>query len=308
MQGGIMKLSSLLNTELIFFDVEGKDRKTVYTDIVTKMSENKIKFDCTCEELVTRIIERENVTSIPYEKSFAFPHMRLPDLKDLHIAVGILRKPVKLKPNDISKTQIVILFLISNCTSQVYLMTLAAFTKFLIQNGNSEKLIRSGTSEEFVNVLDGNTIEIKHSITAEDIMQADYPHIMENDRITKALDLFASEKKLVLPVIDKNNKLIGKIDAYDLMKRSIPKYMLMLDNSQFLTSFEPFENIINDENSVHVKDYISDPEMIISPETPLIQVTLLFVKRLKKILFVVKDGNLLGVVTMQEIINKVLRG
>jgi nitrogen PTS system EIIA component len=92
------------------------------------------------------------------------------------------------------------------------------------------------------------------------------------------------------------------------MRRSIPKYMLMLDNSQFLTSFEPFENIINDENSVHVKDYISEPEMIISPETPLIQVTLLFVKRLKKILFVVKDGNLLGVVTMQEIINKVLRG
>jgi nitrogen PTS system EIIA component len=303
-----MKLSSLLNSNLIFFNVNGTDRKTIYTDIVKKMSDNKINFDCTCEELVTKIIERENVTSIPYEKSFAFPHMRLAELKDLHIAVGILKEPAKLKTNDISKTQIVILFLISSNTSQVYLMALAAFTKFLIKNDNSEKLIRSGTPEEFLNVLNCNKVDTKRTITAEDIMLSNYPHVKENDQITKALDFFAAEKKLVLPVIGDNNKLIGKIDAYDLMKRSIPKYMLMLDNHEFLTSFEPFENIINDENSAQVKDYISEPEMIITPDTPLIQLTLLLVKKLSRNLFVVRDGSLLGIVTMQEIINKVLRG
>ena len=187
-------------------------------------------------------------------------------------------------------------------------MALAAFTKFLIKNDNSEKLIRSGTPEEFLNVLNCNKVETKRTITAEDIMLSNYPHVKENDQITKALDFFAAEKKLVLPVIGDNNKLIGKIDAYDLMKRSIPKYMLMLDNHEFLTSFEPFENIINDENSAQVKDYISEPEMIIPPDTPLIQLTLLLVKKLSKNLFVVKDGRLLGIVTMQEIINKVLRG
>ena len=113
---------------------------------------------------------------------------------------------------------------------------------------------------------------------------------------------------MILPVIDKNHLLVGQIDSFDLVRKSIPKYMLLLDNHQFLTSFEPFENIIKDETSIFVKDYISEPEMIIEPETPLIQLTLLLVKKTLKNLFVVKDGKLLGIVTMQEIINNVLRG
>jgi len=303
-----MKLSSLLNTDLIFFNVEGGNREAVYADIIKKMSDNKIISGITSEELVRQIIKREDVTSIPYEKSFAFPHLRLDTLRDLHIAVGVLSKPLKLKSNDISKTQIIILFLISSNTSQVYLMALSAFTKFLIKNGNAGKLIKSGTPEELINVLNSEKIEIKHTITAENIMNTNYSYVKEDDQITKVLDIFAAEKKLILPVIDDSNRLIGQIDAFDLVERSIPKYMMLLDNYQFLNSFEPFENIINDEDSTYVKDYLSEPEMVISPDTPLIQLTLLLVKKTLKNLFVVKDGSLLGIVTMQEIINNVLRG
>ena len=272
------------------------------------MSENKKVSSCISNNSVQQIIEREDVTSIPYEKSFAFPHLRLDTLQDLHIAVGILSKPLKLKSNDISETQIVILFLISVNTSQIYLMALSAFTKFLIKNGNSEKLIKSGTPEEFINVLNGENIEVKHNITAEDIMSKNYSYVKENDKITKVLDIFAAARRLSLPVMDNDGRFIGQIDAFDLVERSIPKYMKLLDNHQFLTSFEPFENLINDESSIYVKDYISEPEMIISPDTPLIQLTLLLVKKTLKNLYVVKDGNLLGIVTMQEIINNVLRG
>ena len=303
-----MKLSSLLNTNLIFFNLEGKNREAVYTDIIKKMSENKIILDDTPEELVRQIVEKEDAIAIPYEKSFAFPHLRLDSLQDLHIAVGILDKPLKLKPNDISKTQIIILFLISSNTSQVYLMALAAFTKFLAQDGNTHKLANSSSPEEFINILNSEKIEIKHRISAEDIMETDFSYVKENDPINKVLNIFAAEKKLILPVIDHKNKFIGQIDAFDLVERSIPKYMMLLENHQFLTSFEPFENIINDEDSTYVKDFLSEPEMIISPDTPLIQLTLLLVQKTLKNLFVVKDGTLLGIVTMQEIINNVLRG
>jgi len=303
-----MRLSSLLNTNLIFLNVEGETRESVYLDIIKKISDNKITFDCTSEELARQVIEREDTVSIPYEKSFAFPHLRLDSLRDLHIAVGILDKPLQLKPNDISKTQIVILFLISSNTSQVYLKALSTFTKFLIKNGNAAKLINTKAPEEFISVLNSENVEIKHTITAEDIMNTNFSYVKENDQITKVLDIFAAERRVILPVIDENNSFIGQIDAFDLIERSIPKYMMLLDNHQFLKSFEPFENIINDENSTYVKDYLSEPEMIISPDTPLIQLTLLLLKKTLKNLFVVKDGSLLGIVTMQEIINNVLRG
>ena len=303
-----MRLSSLLNTNLIFLNVEGETRESVYLDIIKRISDNKITFDCTPEELTRQVIEREDIVLIPYEKSFAFPHLRLGSLRDLHIAVGILDKPLQLKPNDISETQIIILFLISSNTSQVYLKALSTFTKFLLKKGNAAKLINTETPEEFINVLNSENVEIKHTITAEDIMNTNFPYVKENDQITKVLDIFAAERRVILPVIDENNSFIGQIDAFDLIERSIPKYMMLLDNHQFLKSFEPFENIINDENSTYVKDYLSEPEMIIPPDTPLIQLTLLLLKKTLKNLFVVKDGSLLGIVTMQEIINNVLRG
>ncbi len=303
-----MKLSSLLEPDRIFFDVKGNNREEVYADLVEKLLECKTFTEKSCDELVSEIIEREDITSIPYEKHFAFPHLRLDVLNDLHIAIGILEKPLKLKAEDITETKMIIMFFISTTTSQIYLMALSAFTKFLIKNNNTEKLVNSGSPEEFIAVLNDEKIEVKHTITAEDIMLKEYSYVYENDRITKVLDIFAVERKLILPVIDKNHLLVGQIDSFDLVKKSIPKYMLLLENHQFLTSFEPFENIIKDETSTFVKDYISEPEMIIDPETPLVQLTLLLVKKTLKNLFVVKDGKLLGIVTMQEIINNVLRG
>ena len=303
-----MKLSSLLNPGLIFFDIDGEDRETVYKNIIEKVKEHKINLEDATEELVQRVMQREDAISISYEKTFAFPHLRLDNIQDLYIVIGVLDKPIKLKPNDISETKIIIFSLISNTTSQIYLMALSAITRFLIKNGNIDKLAKTGSPENLISFLDAENVEVKHRITAEEIMVSSYAYVKKDDPITRVLDIFAAGKKMILPVIGGDKKLLGQIDAFDLVGRSIPKYMTLLENHQFLTSFEPFENLIKGENLTYVKDYITEPEMIISPDTPLIQVTLLLINKNIKNLFVVEDEKLLGIVSMQEIINNVLRG
>ena len=190
-----MKLSSLLKPDGIYFNIRGDNRKEVYTDLINQMFLCKYFTEKSCDELVDEIIEREDITSIPYEKSFAFPHLRLNTLNDLHIAVGILDKPLKLKPEDVTETKLIIMFFISTATSQIYLMALSAFTKFLIKNNNTDKLVNSGTPEKFLAVLNEEKIEVKHTITAEDIMLKEYSYVNEDDNITKVLDIFAAEKK-----------------------------------------------------------------------------------------------------------------
>jgi len=302
-----MKLSSLLDSDLIFFDIEGENRQTVYTNLISKLSEKKSLPEST-EKIVNKMIDREDMLSIAYEKSFAFPHLRMPQLNDLYIVIGILKKPVKLKNNDVSKTQIITAFLISGNTSEIYLMSLSAFTKFLMKNDNSTQLIKSEKASRFIEILNKNQVNVKDTITAEDIMITEYPYVEKNDSISKVLDLYASEKKLTLPVIEQDRTFLGQIDSFDLLGRSIPKYMMLLNNHQFLTSFEPFGKLIEDEEITYVRDFIIESSMIISPETPLIQLTLYLLKKDLNNLFVVKNGKLLGIVTMQEIIKKVLRG
>jgi mannitol/fructose-specific phosphotransferase system IIA component (Ntr-type) len=302
-----MKLASLLNHNYIFLNLKGDDRESAYSELVNRMFEVK-PLPVSKEVIVKEMIEREDATQIAYEKKFAFPHIRLNELDDLHIAIGITEKPIRLKDNDISETEIIIAFFISKNTSQIYLMALSAITKFLLKKDGVEKIINSRTPEDLISVLKNENIEIKHTITAEDIMEKTYPFVHENDHISKVLDIFTSERRIKLPVIGKNKNLLGVIDALTLVRNNIPKYMMLLDNYKFLTSFEPFDKLIKEEKKVLAYEIMNKPEMIIAPETPLIQLTLTLVKENVSCLFVVKDNILVGIVTMQEIISRVLRG
>jgi len=112
-----------------------------------------------------------------------------------------------------------------------------------------------------------------------------------------------------LPVVDDNNKLLGMLDASEIIGRSVPQYIMDMDNIKFLTSFEPFEQLLSKEENLMVKDYVRDPNCIINAHTPLIQITLPMVRKEARNLMVTDDENkLIGIVTIQEIINKVLRG
>ena len=77
----------------------------------------------------------------------------------------------------------------------------------------------------------------------------------------------------------------------------------------FLTSFEPFEKFLKEEENIKVGDLMREPKAFISPDTPLIQLTVSLIKDEAVNLFVV-DGNerIIGVIGIRELIKNVLRG
>ena len=105
------------------------------------------------------------------------------------------------------------------------------------------------------------------------------------------------------------NQLLGVIDAPAILKRAVPEYILMMDNLNFLTSFEPFEKFLNEEEDLKVEDLMREPKAVIKPGTPLIQISVTLIKDDAVNLFVVNDENkLVGVISIRELIKNVLRG
>ncbi|MCP4178226.1 MAG: PTS transporter subunit EIIA [bacterium] len=302
-----MKLSSLLNSDFIIYDIEGDNRYDIYKQLIDKLSK-KIKLSDSTGNITNKLIERENVTQIPYEKGFSFPHLRLKEIDDLHVAVGILKKPVKLKSTDIDKTRLVLIFLISENTSQIYLKVLSTFTKYLLCKGNIDKLLNSRHSSQFLNVLDNDKVELRHTLVVEDIMNTDFPFVEESDSISKVFDLFKTEKKLVVPVLNKMKELVGVIDAYNIVSSYFPKHMLLLDNYRIFKSFEPFDTLFKTEDTSSVKEYMIAPKVTVPVDTPIIQITLCLLQQNSANIFVVDGKKLVGLVSMQEIIKKVIRG
>jgi len=307
-KGRFMKLSSILDPEVIYCVVKEKDRKSIYESMLAE-SKERLSIEINPAEIAELIMEKEDATQIPYERGIAMPHIRDSRLKDLNVMIGILEKPLQLKENDISETEIIIMSLVSDNTSDTYLKSLSAFIKFLIKEENKNSFTKCASSEDVLKLLDDSNVELKSSITAEDVMTNKNPFIYCNEKIEKAFDLFTKHSIIQLPVIEeKTNKFLGVLDAVEIIKKSVPDYILMMDNIKFLKSFEPFEKLLKNENEISVKEYIREPHCIAKKSTPLIQLTVPLVKDDAKNIFVIDNGELAGIVTISDIITKVLRG
>ncbi len=303
-----MKLASILNPALVFCNLTGANREELYTQMLLK-AEGQIREQIDVECFTKEMIRREDDLQIPYGNGIALPHLRSCQLHDLYILVGILAEPVRLKDSDPTETKVVVMSLISESTSASYLKALAAFTRYLIQ---PEKIDALATCEDGIAVvtkLADDNVLISKNITAEDLMTTSTPVINIEDSLAQALDTFYREGIQVLPVVDNDNRLVGQIEAAEIIRSFIPEYIFMMENLNFLNSFEVFENIFKSENNLKVKDYVQPAKMVLHAETPLIQFTVRLVRRESRAGFVVdKENRLLGIVRINNIVHKVLRG
>ncbi len=302
-----MKLVSILNEELVFTNVNGVSRAGVYTDLLRR-AQSALDTALNIDEIVSGMIEREDALQLPYE-GVAFPHLRLPPLKDLYIIVGVLPKPVQLKSIDPMQCRLVVMSLISPETSDLYLKALAALVRFLGVPENRERLCGAGSAAELLGVIREADLRIRSTLVAEDIVTQPGAVLHDSDTLSTALDLFSRTDRGTLPVLDGEERLVGELTAMDVLTRFIPEYIFRMDNLNFLTSFEPFNRIFQEENLQSVRDYMREPSLQVTPETPLIQFTVKMVKNHVNTCFVVDSSrHFKGEIMVKHIVKKVLRG
>lgn len=300
-----MKLNSIINEDFVFCGVEGSTREEIYGSMLKKALVH-MDSSLSAENLLGEIIEREDVVNIPYE-GMALPHLRNPEFNDLFVIIGILKDPVKLKPNDILPTRLVVMSLISKETSDIYLKSLAAFARFFSNPDNLKKCGEVKSPADLFALLEG--LKVKEHVMAEDVMRKDFHSVKADDCLSKALDIMEKFGQSILPVLDDENKLVGKIDATEVLKGFVPEYLLMMDNLKFVSSFEMFDKFFKEEGIRFVKDFMTPQGMTILPETPLIQFTVTLAKRDSEMIFVIDSENKLrGLVSINDIIHKILRG
>jgi len=302
-----MKLVSILDQDLIICGLAGGTREEQYGNLLDHiLKNNEIKSDR--QTLLQDITAREDAIPLPYD-GVALPHTRTDASPDLTIAIGIPAAPAMLKGNDISPTEIIIMSLIGPSTSDLYLKALAAFSRYLIKKENRQKIVSAASPEAIMATLEDDHVMLKNEITAEDIMNTNCSPLNVDSPISAALDAFTRLSIDQLPVIDDNGKLVGVIDSKEIIKRHIPSYIFMMDNLKFLTTFEPFDKIFKEEQHLCVRNFMLPPPMIIAPDLPLIQITISLIKGEAQHLYVIApDNRLLGVVGIQQLVHKVLRG
>ena len=296
-----MKLISVLDRDCIHInaDIASKEEGI---DLVLKQFASGYKIKQKIAELKEAILERDKLGGTLFENGMAVPHARLDGFNDLFIGIVIPKNPIK--ESNGAEIRCLVVFLTTKSGTSLYLKTLAAFAQMGMNGAVYEKFLGSRDKDELIETL--NDIYIEKELSVKDIMTPGVLSVEPTTTVKDLINLLYKHKISYVPVIE-NEKLVGEVSINDLLKIGIPNYAIMIGKLDFLSHFEPFEELLNNEDKIPVGHIMKKVETTLNPGTTIIETALLMTKYNRRHLPVIDNGQIVGIVSFMDLLSKVLR-
>jgi PTS system nitrogen regulatory IIA component len=305
-----MKLSSYLNPKCIYFDLTGETKE----EIINKMIDNTAKYDKKFNESVNLIrqsvLDRESEVPTAMGSGIAIPHARVDGYDDILISIGILKNPIECDMADMrSKDMVKIFFMITAETlkSKVILKIMSSITKIALKDEELlEKLKNAKNSHEVFELLSHINVKIENKITADDVMDPTIKPVNPNDTLDDIARRLIKEEKPGFPVVDYDGTFLGEMTERELISFGMPDYTSVMDNLDFFTIGEPFEEYLKNEKTTTIEEIYRKNPVTVDRKTPIMEICLLMVNKGYTRIYVVENGKYYGTILRSHIIKKVL--
>ncbi|WP_427041663.1 PTS sugar transporter subunit IIA [Fusobacterium sp. SB021] len=307
-----MKFSNYLDSNLIFTDVKGSSMEEIIKEMVEKIASKEKSVNLRKDEITSAVIKREQEISTAIGKGVAIPHARIENFNDFIVAVGVVETPFRAKVEaSASKDTVELVFLIISdvLKNKNILKIMSAVSKLVIKYPHiADKMKTIKDSAEILKAVQEADIEIGHKITAEDVLSPDIIPLSPNSTLEEVAKRFIIEHTSGLPVVDENGKFLGEITEKELIEFGMPKYLSLMQDLNFLTVGEPFEEyLVNEKTTIIENLYRSKDELIIlDRKAPIMEICFIMVSKNITRLYVVENGEYLGLIKRSDIIKKVL--
>lgn len=293
-----MHLSSLFRPDLIMLRVPVESRDEAIRIMTARVAETHRGLDP--ELLLEKVREREAMISTVFPTGVAIPHARIVDFEDMVIAVLAPEKPVE-------GVRLFFLILTDLARSNLYLNVLAAISSISRGEETVRDLADSESPREFIRTLEAFDIEVKKTVLVRDLMSAP-PQVLHPDCSVKdALNFMTVNHFAYIPVCEDNRKLVGEISVHDILSIGLPRYAQMLTNLKFLSSLEPFEDLLRNEASITLRSIMRTPPVVLSPDAVVFEAVFQIIRNNRRHLPVARDGECVGVLSHMDLVTKYLR-
>lgn len=307
----IMKLSSYLNTKSIFLDLQEESIDEVIKEMVKRISKSEENIKGKEKEIGEAVVKREKEVSTAIGSGIAIPHARIDNFNDFIISIALLKKPLTMNiagTNKEDKVDFVVLIISDVLKNKNILKTMSAISKMALKNSELlEKIKKSSSSNEVIKRFEEANIEIEHRIIADDVLSPDIVPLGEDATLEDVAKRLILEKVSGLPVVDKSNNFLGEITERELIEFGMPKYTSLLEDLNFLTVGEPFEEYLLKEKTTTIKELFRKNRTVqIDRNTPIMEICSIIVKKGVNRLYVVENNKYVGMIQRSDIIKKVL--
>ncbi len=300
-----MKLSSLLDQDLIKLSVNGTTKHDVLIELVElACARNK---GLNKQLIIDTLMERENQQSTYMGKGFAMPHARIEGLNDILILYGRSAQGIDY-PGVNEKVRHFVMLLSCRTKVNTLLQAMGAFSSVFSNDGLVLKINQADSPQEFMHAIEKEGVMVKETVVARDLMRSDIISIKPDETLKAIVDRFFLHNISGAPVISEDGKLLGVITEREILKIGLPKYMNMMENIAFLKEYEPFEVLFAKENEILARDIMSTEYYFVHEEVSVIQLAFNFVNKNLRRLFVLDDNQRIkGMIMRKDLIQKVLR-
>jgi len=296
-----MDLVALLDHRLIRCGMRSRNRDDAFRELVDLL--RGVDPLASPEAIVEALRNRDELSPTVYD-DVALPHTRTDAVREIHILIGTAPDGLDYAGHTV---RVIVLFLVPRQSSALYLQTLAQFARIAQDRDLIQSVVRATTPAALIGCIASKHLVLKTRIVAADLISPNPPTVTPDATIKDVVDRMRRERLLELAVVDRG-RFLGVLHIEDIMALGLPESLQRLDTLDFLTSFEPFSEILRREEETKVEAVYAREAPVVSPDTPLIQVAVLLARLDVRSVYVVDAAGILrGTVESQDLVSKILR-
>jgi mannitol/fructose-specific phosphotransferase system IIA component (Ntr-type) len=297
--------SALFTHEQIICQTTLTDRDAVLKELI-----HLLAVQCgigNMEQALEAVLERENQIPSILGPGIAVPHARLKAIDNIVVGIVTSKDGFFYNGPDSEKIKLMILILAPKVEPGVYLQAISSLAKVCLDPSTAQVVSELPSAKKVWKFFDSGGIVLTDIVRARDIMQPVDIKLQENDTLEQAIDLFVRYHRRDLPVVDKDDKLIGVVTTYELLKVCLPDYILWMDDLTPILNFEPFAGILRKESQTWLTEIMTDEYATVPEDAPAIQVAKEITRQRAGHAYVINEEKLVGVVSIEGFLSKVLR-
>ena len=265
-----------------------------------------VQFDY--DAVLASVREREEVEDTSYGHGFAFPHARTDSVSELFILVGISRSGLSGKTPDDVPVHVVCLLLTPSHIAKLYLQTLSGLARLARTPGILDELKNIELASDLVKIVSDANVGIDKELLVRDVMRYRVASVTPDDTLKDVANAMFRFRLSALAVVDNDNTLVGVINDRDLIKAALPDYKSLISNLNYSLDVEPFEELLKQEDKIKVSQLYREDFETTTPDTRIVEVAAMMIFKDTKRVFVVENGNLVGILLRKDIVNMIIRG
>jgi nitrogen PTS system EIIA component len=301
-----MRLSTLLSEELVLADMSANNKDEAIATLLAVIGRRFPLLEM--ETIAAAIDERERVENTSYGHGYAFPHARTDAVERMYIAFGVSKKGLSDKTPDDVTLRVVCLMLTPSNISQLYLQTLSAFARFARDPQNLKRLLDAKGVAAVIEVVHQSGVNVDRELLVRDIMVEKVISVTTHKSLKEVANLFYKHRIGEMPVVDDQDRVVGQISNRDLIKAALSDFGSVLGKPTTSDDLSMLDDLLKTQEKLTVDEIMWRDIVTTTEDTPVVRLATAMLNANLRMVPVVREDKLVGVVVMSDIVSKIIRG